>query len=259
MPEPEEIHVEPFPRGTRSRTLGEQIGDRLIVAIAIGEYLPGVQLPPERELAESLGVGRVTVRAAIARLVDLGLLQKRRGRSGGTFVIGADAVRAEPEIGRVLEAARAQLLDQYEAESWMHGAVAAAAAQRHTGSDREMLLIRLDEFRAAGSGPEAQAADELLHEAIANAAQSPALHDSLLTLERRIHIRAPLHPWGTEPTWQDMERRALRDHERLVGAILARDVAEAHEIGRLHARINIEHIEAAHFGTRTVADERSGA
>ncbi|MFF8773534.1 FadR/GntR family transcriptional regulator [Kitasatospora sp. NPDC015120] len=254
MPAPEETHLEPFPRDTQSRTLGEQIGDRLIVAIAIGEYLPGVQLPPERELAEALGVGRVTVRAAIARLVDLGLLRKQRGRTGGTFVIGSDAVRTEPAILQVLAAARARLLDQYEAESWLHGAVAAAAAQRHTGSDREALLIRLEEFRAAGSGPEAQAADELLHETVANAARSPALHESLLTLERRLHIRAPLHPWGTEPTWQDMERRALRDHERLVEAILARDVAAAHEIGRLHARINIEHVEAAHVTVRTDAD-----
>ncbi|MFJ5925670.1 FadR/GntR family transcriptional regulator [Kitasatospora sp. NPDC092948] len=254
MSEPEETHTEPFPRGARTQTLSDRIGDRLIVAIAIGEYLPGVQLSPERELAAALGVGRVTVRAAIARLVDLGLLQKRRGRNGGTFVIGSDAVRAEPEIAQVLEAARAQLLDQYEAESWMHGAVAAAAAQRHTGSDRQALLLRLEEFRAAGSGPEAQAADELLHETIARAARSPALRDSLLALERRIHVRAPLHPWGTEATWQDMERRALRDHERLVEAILARDVAAAHEIGRLHARINIEHIEAVHVQIRTDAD-----
>ena len=32
--------------------------NRLVTAIAIGEYLPGTRLPVERELAAALGVGR---------------------------------------------------------------------------------------------------------------------------------------------------------------------------------------------------------
>ncbi|HEX2286517.1 MAG TPA: GntR family transcriptional regulator, partial [Mycobacterium sp.] len=34
----------------------DEITDRLVTAIAIGEYLPGARLPTERELAASLGV-----------------------------------------------------------------------------------------------------------------------------------------------------------------------------------------------------------
>ncbi len=45
----------------------DEITDRLITAIAIGEYLPGARLPVERDLAASLGAGRMTVRAALAR------------------------------------------------------------------------------------------------------------------------------------------------------------------------------------------------
>ena len=45
----------------------DEITDRLVTAIAIGEYLPGARLPVERELAAALGVGRMTVRAASAR------------------------------------------------------------------------------------------------------------------------------------------------------------------------------------------------
>ena len=50
----------------------DEITDRLITAIAIGEYLPGARLPVERDLAASLGAGRMTVRAALARLLDRG-------------------------------------------------------------------------------------------------------------------------------------------------------------------------------------------
>ena len=71
-------------RTTESRV--DEVEDRLVTAVAVGEYLPGSRLPPERELAALLGVARVTVRGALARLVDRGLLETRRGRGGGTFV-----------------------------------------------------------------------------------------------------------------------------------------------------------------------------
>src|SRR3954464_13619413 len=59
----------------------DEITDRLITAIAIGEYLPGARLPVERELAASLGAGRMTVRAALARLGHGGC--GRVGAAGG--------------------------------------------------------------------------------------------------------------------------------------------------------------------------------
>ncbi|WP_413783438.1 winged helix-turn-helix domain-containing protein, partial [Mycolicibacterium obuense] len=55
-----------------SSTRVDEVTDRLVTAIAIGEYLPGARLPGERDLAAYLGAGRMTVRAALARLVDRG-------------------------------------------------------------------------------------------------------------------------------------------------------------------------------------------
>ena len=52
----------------------DEITDRLVTAIAVGEFLPGARLPSERDLAQTLRVGRMTVRAAIGRLVDQGLI-----------------------------------------------------------------------------------------------------------------------------------------------------------------------------------------
>lgn len=48
------------------------------------EWLPGGRLPTEDELGRTYGVSRVTVRQALARLVDRGVLVKEQGR--GTFV-----------------------------------------------------------------------------------------------------------------------------------------------------------------------------
>ena len=52
--------------------------------IASGSLSPGERLPPEAELAESLGTGRNTMREAVRALVSARVLEIRRG--DGTFV-----------------------------------------------------------------------------------------------------------------------------------------------------------------------------
>jgi len=61
-----------------------QIESRLAERILEGELAPGDRLPAERELADDLGVSRMTVRQALASLATRGLLERGVGR--GTFV-----------------------------------------------------------------------------------------------------------------------------------------------------------------------------
>jgi DNA-binding LacI/PurR family transcriptional regulator len=68
----------------KEKPLYEQISDKLREEIQTGQLRPGDRLRNEIELAEALGVGRNTVRQAILRLVDEGLVT--RGRGQGTFV-----------------------------------------------------------------------------------------------------------------------------------------------------------------------------
>src|SRR5260370_33351709 len=68
------------------RTAGERIAERLVTAIALGEFEPGQRLPTERELAATLEVSRTTVREALQRLHAGGYGVTRRGRGGGTFI-----------------------------------------------------------------------------------------------------------------------------------------------------------------------------
>jgi GntR family transcriptional regulator len=63
-----------------------QIEEWLEGAIAGGRLAPGDRLPPERELAGKLRVSRMTLRQALASLERRGLLARRVGREGGTFV-----------------------------------------------------------------------------------------------------------------------------------------------------------------------------
>src|SRR4051812_37772946 len=64
----------------------EQVVRRIRQAIGAGLLAPGERLPGQVELAETLGVARMTLRQALAVLEDAGLLEIRRGRTGGAFV-----------------------------------------------------------------------------------------------------------------------------------------------------------------------------
>ena len=86
------------------RSGAEHVADRLVTAIALGEFVPGQRLPSERELASTLEVSRTTVREAIQRLAALGYVEVRRGRTGGAFVLEATGPAATEMIRRTLAA-----------------------------------------------------------------------------------------------------------------------------------------------------------
>src|SRR5438105_3403699 len=61
------------------KSLAESIAHQLRCNIFAGQPQPGSKLPPERELAESLGTNRNTLREAIRSLESLGLISVRQG------------------------------------------------------------------------------------------------------------------------------------------------------------------------------------
>src|SRR5918996_5445273 len=70
----------------QTATTFEETVERLGTAIRIGLLAPGAQLPPERDLAEQLGIARSTLRQALTALTQSGHLVAVRGRGGGWFV-----------------------------------------------------------------------------------------------------------------------------------------------------------------------------
>ncbi|WIB01613.1 FadR/GntR family transcriptional regulator [Curtobacterium sp. MCBA15_012] len=223
----------------------DEVEDRLVTAVAVGEYLPGARLPAERELTVLLGVGRVTVRSALARLVDRGLLETRRGRGGGTFVRTQWPDSSSDAVGRTLIARWAGIRETTDAVALLHGALATAAAERVTPTTAERIRDRLEAFRTAATGFEKQQADAVLHRTIIDAAGNAVLAGTLAGLESQVSIAAPAHLWGTAEGMAEMEDRALREHEALVDAVCAGRAVEAGEVARRHVGIDLELLERA--------------
>jgi DNA-binding transcriptional MocR family regulator len=72
--------------------LYRRLADALVAAVDRGDAWPGTLLPPERTLAERLGVSRSTVVAAYGRLQEAGIVERRQG--SGTRIAAAAGGRA---------------------------------------------------------------------------------------------------------------------------------------------------------------------
>lgn len=81
------VPADPVVRTDYPDPLWLQAVDYLRREVAEGRLPLGSRLPPERELCERLSISRVTLRKALARLVDDGVLRSSHGR--GWFVAGS--------------------------------------------------------------------------------------------------------------------------------------------------------------------------
>lgn len=66
------------------QTASDQVYDLIVKKIADGEWKKGEKIPSEIELAQSLGVSRVTLKMALQKLNTLGIIETRVGE--GSFV-----------------------------------------------------------------------------------------------------------------------------------------------------------------------------
>jgi DNA-binding FadR family transcriptional regulator len=77
------------------QTGSELVRSRIALRVRLKSVSPGDRLPDAGVLAEELGISEITVRRALEGMCQDGLLDRRRGRAGGTFIApGWDAVVA---------------------------------------------------------------------------------------------------------------------------------------------------------------------
>ncbi len=68
-----------MPQPPAQPSVVDSVVERLVAAILEGTYPAGSRLPAERELSAELGVARVSLRAALRRLIEWGLVTTRQG------------------------------------------------------------------------------------------------------------------------------------------------------------------------------------
>ena len=218
----------PLDEGGRAGTVAR----RLAQAITLGLLLDGERLPAETELASQFGVSPVTLREALAALRDMGLVETRRGRRGGSFVRAPHdeqaGVQAAQLTAQLRQLSLHELRDIGDHRAAVAGAAARLAAQRALPGDVATLREHVGRLRDAGSLSERRRADARIHIEIAAVTQSPRLTREEMTLWSEVGDLVWLPVTGPQVPGVTSE------HDALVDAIEQQDGGHARRLAEQH-------------------------
>ena len=133
--------------GTQTKTLAEQVADGIMNLIQETPYKAGDKLPTEKELCESTGAGRNTVREALKILASRNVLEIRQG--AGTFVSEKQGIPDDP-LGFSMVNDHVKLTrDLLQVRIMLEPQIAALAAQCAKEHEIRELEDILEEMEAA--------------------------------------------------------------------------------------------------------------
>jgi GntR family transcriptional regulator, transcriptional repressor for pyruvate dehydrogenase complex len=207
----------------------EVVTERIRRAIHIGSYLPGDKLPPERTLAQQLGVSRTTVREAIRVLEGEGYVISKRGASGGILVL--DQAENEERIRPLLTEKLPEIEELFDYRVAVEGAAARLAADRRTDEDLAILRDAYEVMRSDRETRRFRAADNAFHLAIADAARNRLMRQAIE--DARAAMWVPIDRLITQ-----VFTNANRHHKHILDAIADRDPDAAQ-------KAVVEHLEGA--------------
>jgi DNA-binding FadR family transcriptional regulator len=205
----------------QKRKLADDVRERLLGMIESGELRPGDVLPSEREMMDSLGVGRPAIREAMQALERAGLIQIRHGERARV---------AEPSIGRMIDQmtssmkhllvhSAASLENLKDARLTFELEMARRAAERRTADDITRLTRTVDEQEALfGNSAAFRLVDGRFHREIAALSGNPiwpAMSDALFRWLNDFHVDLVSVP--------GKERLTLAEHRGIIAAIASGD------------------------------------
>lgn len=212
------------------RTTAEVIVRRLTEGITTGTLLPGERLPTEEELARAFGVATMTLRQALQALRELGLLETRRGRKGGSYV----SPDVADQLAKAASRHRIGIGELRELTDWrraISGEACALAAERADDAESAAIAALAEDYRTVvQSTPQRRMADARFHAAVAEASGSRRLVDA----EREIQESLSQLIMSL-PDLELVRRSVSSGHDDLVEAILARDPEAARHAMVTHA------------------------
>jgi GntR family transcriptional repressor for pyruvate dehydrogenase complex len=210
----------------QTATTLEETVERLGTAIRLGLLAPGDRLPPERDLADQLGIARSTLRQALMSLTESGHLIATRGRGGGTFVSSAPP----------LESARVELgaghwRDVLDYRIAVEVGTVVIAAERRQPEDLARLREHIEAMRDTGDFSAYRRADVFFHLGLAEAAQSARLLAAMTEVQGEMseligHIAHPA----------PVLARSNDQHAQLVRLLDRRDAFAAAQLVREHLK-----------------------
>jgi len=182
-----------------------------------GELRPGDRLPAERDLANRLGISRVTLRLGLKTLEGAGYLVTSRGAHGGS------RVNRDEELLRIwnewIRHHQDELEDIFEFRTNVETRIAWLAAERRT--DEELAKVEAADALFRETPTSLFRWDVEFHDSLARAAHSRRLEEAMLAVRGELFL--PVDYALHEHRAEDVHAF----HKRIIAAVSERDSQRA--------------------------------
>lgn len=211
-----------------TRSLRDEIAERLARDIESGMWAPGEQLPGERVLAQRFGASRPVIREALRIIEGAGLINIYPTR--GVFVrmeVGSGVAL----IGHLITSLSRLAMSHFaEAREFLECHIAMQAAQSARESDIEGLSLFLAMMERNRSNPEAfKQADLAFHRQLADATRNP-IYAAWIDVVLRALSEKRYAATGNDA----VRGRIILCHRQILDAIIARDAEAARRAVETH-------------------------
>jgi GntR family transcriptional repressor for pyruvate dehydrogenase complex len=221
--------------------VAEEIVQQLRGLILRGEYAVGDKLPPERKLAEELGVNRASLREAIKSLEQMGLVKTRQG--DGTRVLDFMQTAGLELISHLIPGDGAPnlpvMIDVLDFRRWFGRESARLAAERAGEDDLKALEALAD--RAADPGIDAGELLKLDFEfdvCMTHAAKNAVMKLLINTMRSAVLSYAPFFAQFNAPP-----QTVRKHHKELIKAIASKDAEGAARLADQYLKKGIETLQ----------------
>lgn len=232
-------------RPARQQPVSAQVVEQIRQLIKSGELSPGDQLLPERQLAEKLGIGRSSVREALAVLAGMGIVDI--SPRDGAYIRRRSLEDALEPLAQILFREQQSIMHMFEVRQIIETQAVRLAALRRDEDDIERLTSLAQSVETdVRDGGKSDESDTLFHVGVVETAKNPLLSSviaALVTVMMEVYSPArqrilsnPIEAHGF-----------LSEHRLIVNAIAEGNADEA-------ARWMAQHID--HARERVEAGER---
>ena len=201
----------------RLERVSEKVARQLKDVISKGVFRVGDKLPPERELAEQMGVSRPSVREAIQVLVAQGILETVHG--GGTIVNNLTEQHIASPIEVIIKEDRIRALELTEVRSFMEAWAARQAAQNRTEEELAKIHGFLEEMeRDFEKGQIRSEIDFKFHTEIAASTHNTIYMHIIQNIYELINYSIKIHREQVFIS-NESQRKILDHHRQIFGQI----------------------------------------
>jgi GntR family transcriptional regulator, transcriptional repressor for pyruvate dehydrogenase complex len=220
-------------RPIHTRRAFEEICERIREQLALGVLKPGDKLPPERDLAQQLGVSRNVLREALRTLEMAGVLRLQKGVKGGAFIREGDTSRMNDVMRDMLSLGTISVRELSEARIHVLDLVVRLACANARQADFEALEANIERTELATA--EGRMLDRVecsreFYKLLAMATRNKVIAmivDSVTEIHMRFVYAKVASSGAATPRLAEKRRQFL-------SALRARDILAAARLMRIH-------------------------